>query len=91
MNLDPHTVTGARIAPYDCVMPNDSAGRMIERGQDRIACVAVEIHGRCKLLNFIPIDHAAIHTEKLIVLGANTQPRYGRIVVTQGQMTDLTE
>ena len=65
----------ARIAPHHRVVPDNAAGRMIKRGQDRIARHrGSRSIARHELPDLLRVDHAAVDAEQLVVLRTHAQP-----------------
>src|SRR2546428_13553571 len=91
MNLDSQPVARARVSPHYGVVPDDAAGRMIERSHHRKTRALAHIHRRYELANLVGIDDAAVDAEHLVVFRTPAQASKRGVGVCERQVTALAE
>ena len=69
VDLDTGAAHLLRVAPDDSVVPDDPAGRVVERTEDRPGDALVrDVDLRAELLHLLRVDHVAVDAEQLVDL-----------------------
>src|SRR5438132_8524264 len=69
MDVDATSVGAAGVAPDDCVVADDSAGRVVQRAHDRPGRAVGEIELRTELRDLAREDDTAVDSQQLVHLG----------------------
>ncbi len=77
------------VAPHDGVVTDRSAGRMVERAEDRVPGSARRVETGSELLDVVRTDHLRVDLLELVHLGAPAHRSERRVGVGKGQVTSL--
>ena len=86
--VDVHPVGGGGpgVAPVDRVVPDDAAGRVVERAQDGVPRVRRGVQVRDQALDLVRVDDAGVDALQLVDLGPPAHGAQGRVVVRQREV-----
>src|SRR5205085_1279592 len=89
VDLDAAPVGAAREAPDDGVMPDDPAGSVVQRAEDRPGRPLGEIELWTQSCDLVIRDEAAVDSEQLVDLGALGHRHERTLGVRERQMAEL--
>ena len=84
-------VGAARVAPDDGVVPDDPAGRVVERAHDRVRDAVGEVELRADLLDLVRRHDRGVDPEELVHLGALLRDDHPAVRVRERQVPVLRE
>jgi hypothetical protein len=76
----------ARVSPHDGVVPDDPAGRVVQRAHDRVPRAGRGIQVRHQPLDLGGADHLGLHALQLVDLGTPAHRAQRRIAVRERQV-----